>query len=104
MILSALIGIVNFGLGFRSEGEICLAASLYLLISRSLQRKYSGGCKLRFRTIAVIAASLIVGVLGVSWVYGYAARTGAVGEEVRARYERQSSGKYGVLLRYHQSC
>ena len=98
IILSALIGIVNLGLGFRSEGGFCLAAALYLLVARSLQRKYAGSDRLKVRTVAVIAASLIVGVLGVFWAYGYAARTGILGEDARAKYERQSSGKYGVLL------
>ena len=96
--LSALIGIVNLGLGSRSEGGFCLAAALYLLVARSLQRKYTGSSKLKFRTVAVIAASLIAGVLGVFWVYGYAARSGILGEDAWAKYEVQSSGKYGVLL------
>src|ERR1700722_1693697 len=61
--LSALIGIVNLGLGSRGEGGFCLAAALYLLVARSLQRKYADGSKLKFRTVAVIAASLIAGVL-----------------------------------------
>jgi hypothetical protein len=96
--LSALIGIVNLGLGYRSEGGFCLAAALYLLMARSLQRKYAGKSKLKLRTVAVIAASLIAGVLGVYWVYGYAAATGLLGADARTKFAAQASGKYGVLL------
>jgi hypothetical protein len=96
--LSALIGTVNLGLGYRSEGGFCLAAALYLLVARSLQRKYAGKPKLKLRTVAVIAASLIAGVLGAYWAYAYAAATGILGEEARVKFAEQSSGKYGVLL------
>lgn len=96
--LSALIGVVNLGLGFRSEGGFCLAVALYLLVARSLQRKYAGSSRLKFRTVAVIAAALIAGVFGVYWAYGYAATGGFLGTYARSEYETQSSGKYGVLL------
>ena len=98
IVLSALIGVVNFFLGERARGGFCLAAALYLLVARSLQKKYAGSSKLKFRTVALMAASLIAVVLGVTWVYGYAAGTGILGKDARTKYEIQSSGKYGVLL------
>ncbi len=96
--LSALIGIVNFVLGSRGQGGFCLAAALYLLLARSLQKKYAGRSRLKVRTVAFIAASLLAGVLDIFWVYGYAARTGVLGEDAKEKYEIQSSGKYGVLV------
>jgi hypothetical protein len=98
IILTSLIGVVHIFLGFRSEGGICLAAALYLSVARSLQRKYAGGYRMKAGTAAAIVASLLAGVIGISFAYGYAARTGILGEDARAKYERQSSGKYGVLL------
>jgi hypothetical protein len=96
--LCALMGIVNLGLDFRSEGGFCIGAALYLLVARSLQRKYAGRSKLKLRTVAVIAASLVAGVLGVYWAYAYAAATGILGADARAKFAEQSSGKYGLLV------
>ncbi len=96
--LSALIGVVNFALGYRSEGGFCLAAAVYLLVARSLQRRHAEGSKVKFRTVGIVAASLLAGVFGVLWVYGYAARTGTLGEVAKGEYEAQSSGKYGLLI------
>ena len=96
--LSAIMGSVNVILGARARGGFCLAAAVYLLVGRYLGKKYAGSSKLKFRTVAVIAASLVVGAVGVFWAYGYAAATGILGENAQVKYAAQSSGKYGVLL------
>jgi len=96
--LSVLIGIVNLGLGSRGEGGFCLAAAVYLLVVRYLRGKNAGSSKMKFRAVAVIAASLVAGAFCVYFAYGYAASTGILGEDARVKYAAQSSGKYGVLL------
>ncbi len=96
--LSAIIGVVNVFLGARSSGGLCLAAAVYLLVTRYLSRTTTASHKLKASTVALIAASLLAGVVGIFWTYQYAATSGILGEEARAKYEEQSSGKYGVLL------
>jgi hypothetical protein len=98
IILGALIGLVNVGLGFRSEGGFCLSTALYLLVTRSLQKKYAGGFRMKAGTAVAIAGSLAAGVIGIFLAYGYAARNGILGEDARVKYEAQSSGRFGVLV------
>jgi hypothetical protein len=96
--LSVMIGIINMVQGARSVGGICLAVSLYLVVTRFSRRKGEGVSRFKTGTVIVLAALIILGVTGILWSYGYAASAGILGEDARQKYEEQSSGKYGVLL------
>ena len=45
-----------------------------------------------------LAASIVLGAVGILWAYEYAATKGFLGEEARQKYVSESSGAYGVLL------
>ncbi len=94
----AMIGIINIVLGSRNLGGVCVAAAVYLLVTRFLRRKGTTGSRLKAGAIVALAASILVGAAGILWAYQYAANSGILGEEARQKYEEQSSGKYGVLL------
>ena len=96
--LSAIVGVINIFKGTRGLGGVCLAAALYLLVSRFLSRKGTESRKLKTGSIVTLAASIILGIAGVVWAYQRAASTGILGEEARQKYEDQSRGDYGVLL------
>jgi O-antigen ligase len=53
---------------------------------------------LKASTAVALAASVLLSVAGILWVYGYAASRGSLGQDAEQKYERESSGKYGVLL------
>lgn len=96
--LSVIIGLINILAETRSLGLICLAAAFYLLVTGFLRRNRTGRLKLRAGTVMLVAALVILGAGGVFWAYQYAVGSGMLGEEARAKYESQSSGKYGLLL------
>ena len=96
--LSVLIGVLNIYLGSRSLGGVCLAAALYLGVTRFLQRKERRSHKLNTRSVVAIAASLGLGFFVALSAYQYAASTGFLGNKARVEYREQSSGRYGLLL------
>jgi hypothetical protein len=98
VLLTAGIGIFNVIMGSRGAGQICLAAALYMVLTRYLQRRVAEHQTVKGTTIVMVAGSVVVGMFGIYWVYQYAAKSGKLGENARTKYETQSSGKYGVLL------
>ena len=96
--LSALMGVINVVMGVRSSGGICLAAALYLAVSRYMDKKGLGRRKLTARAVLTTAASIIIGFAGIFWAYQFAASRGVLGADAREKYEEQSSGQYGILL------
>ncbi len=96
--LALIMGAFNMVQGSRNTGGECLAAALYLSVIRIMRRKGPGNSKLRARTAIALAVSILVGVVGVMWAYGRAAKAGILGEDAQRKYEQESSGKYGVLL------
>ncbi len=95
---SAAIGIINIMQGYRSIGGECLAVALYLSVTSILRKKKFSNTRLTKKAVVLIACSIILGLGGVVWAYQYAAESGLLGEEARAKFEQQSSGQYGVLL------
>ena len=93
--ISAILGLFNILMGTRSQGGACLAAALYLLVTRSLRKRRT---KLEGKSLVALTASLILGAASIMWIYHYSASTGLLGQEAREKYEIESSGKYGVLL------
>lgn len=96
--LAVAIGIINLWLGSRNAGGECLAAALYLGATDFLRRKHPGSSELKAKTVATLAASILLGIAGVVWAYQYAATRGILGDAAKDKYEQESSGKYGVLL------
>ncbi len=98
MAVTTFAGFLNFVLGFRNAGGICLAVALYLMVIRYSHKKGFGNRKLSAKTITALAASIILGLIGIYCAYQYAASTGLMGDDAREKYETQSSGKYGAFL------
>jgi hypothetical protein len=98
IIFSSAIGILNIAMGSRSTGGVCLAAALYLVVTRSMDKQSTRKSKLGAGAVVAIAVSLLLWLAGTFWAYRYAAANGILGEDARDKFERQSSGKYGLLL------
>ncbi|MFZ0395266.1 MAG: hypothetical protein WCF17_10825 [Terracidiphilus sp.] len=96
--LAMAAGVLNMALGTRSTGGFCLAAALYLSVTRFLRNRAARGVKLKVGTIAAVAATLAIGAIGIVWAYSYAAKAGMLGEQARNKYKLESGGKYGLLL------
>jgi len=85
VMLSALIGVTNLVMGARSAGGTCLAAAMYLVGIRMMRGRVSGKAKLRKGTIVLRAASIVLGIAGVIWAYGFAASSGILGESAKSK-------------------
>jgi hypothetical protein len=79
-------------------GEVCLAAAMFILITRRVHKKKSTTLKLQTRTKVAIAISLLLGGVGLAWAYQYVAGHGMLGEVAQTKFNSQSAGKYGFLL------
>jgi O-antigen ligase len=96
--LAVIMGIINMVMGIRSMGGICLAVALYIFVTHLSRRKSPEVSSLKGRTVLALAASILLSVVGVMWIYGRAATAGSLGEDAKEKYEQESSGKYGVLI------
>jgi hypothetical protein len=81
---------LNFVLGFRSLGAFCLLTACYLWYQRSGQSR-------RVRVVPLVLIAIIAVYL-MAQLYGYVATAGWLGDEAKEKYERQSSGEFGLLL------
>lgn len=84
------MGAVNFYMGFRSLGSICLLGGWLLLIKQS----YRFGMRNAVRTALLSGAAIAVTVT----FYDFGASRAYFGEVEKAKYQMQSSGEMGVLL------
>jgi hypothetical protein len=98
IVMAGMIGVINVYLGSRNTGGACLAAALYLFFTPLLRRSLRKRAGLKFGTVVALAISMLVGAVGIFWGYDYAASTGMLGFEAEQKYQRESGGKYGVLL------
>lgn len=96
--LGALIGAFDIYKGSRSLGGVCLAAALYILVTRLFRGMSAGGRKLKAGPIVVLTASLVLGAVGIVRAYQYAATSGILGEKAKEKYELESGGKYGIII------
>lgn len=89
------VGVLNFYLGFRSLGLICLLTAGFLSLrpSRRLRRR-----KIRWARAGISVAFGAVALYGIAALYGYSASEGWLGDEAREKYLVQSSGDMGILL------
>lgn len=98
VFLMTAMGVANILLSARNAGGVCLAAALYLGMTRYIQRKTANGARLSSRMIVVMVVAFIVGTAGIFSFYEYAAGKGLLGADSREKYQEEASGKYGVLL------
>ena len=92
------IGLVNLLLSARNAGGCCLAAAIYLLLTRRLRERSARGLKPTLKLKVALCTLLLIGFTGIFSLYGYLADSGYLGEESKIKYEEEASGKYGVLL------
>lgn len=93
-----LAGIINLQQGYRSLAGVCAIAAVFLAVQQvAADHKFAD---FRIRTTRVIAFSAVAVVLAVAFlsVYGYIARSGLLGPAAEAKYLRQASGKFGILI------
>lgn len=84
------MGAVNFYMGFRSLGLICLLGGCVLLLMRP--RRSLSDNPVRTAVLAGIA------MVGVVFFYEYGASQGYFGEQEQEKYRWQSSGTMGVVV------
>jgi hypothetical protein len=96
--LTAGIGVVNFSLGYRNQGEICFGAAFYIVLTRFVEKRAHENRVLTKTAVVAITGSVVLGMIGIYSAYQYAAASGKLGEDAREKYEAQSSGKFGLLL------
>lgn len=89
------VGILNFYMGHRSLGLICLLAGWFIWLKQSSR---FGLKKMRWSKVAMLFLLGGVAISGISGLYGYGASEGWLGDEARERYSVQSSGDMGILL------
>jgi len=89
------VGILNFFMGFRSLGMICLLVAVYVAVKQSnlLGRKRMGR-----NTIWLLLLWGIFMVYGITALYGYSVNEGWLGDDALQKYSVQSSGNLGILL------
>jgi len=93
-ILVAL-GLINFELGARGSGGVCLLSALALALALRTQRLV----RLRRRALGAAAILTVIAVVGLALVeaYGYSARHGHLGERAQQKYV-SSESDLGILL------
>ncbi len=96
-IILAVAGVLNFLLGYRSLGGICLASSCYVLFQVFWGKRISYAYSSQRRAVVTAIALMVFGA-GIVKMYSYSASSGLLGEDAEQRYEAQYTGKYGVLL------
>lgn len=92
------MGVFNIAMGSRSLGLVTLLTGLYLLVQAIAGRRNRPMVRPSPArvVIAFIGGVFIVGLVAES--YELAAKGGLLGFDAKQTYERQSQGKYGVLL------
>jgi O-antigen ligase len=89
------VGILNFALGFRSLGTVCLAAAIFCQMRR--MRKFAGG-RTRKSSMIVATVALAVAAFAIVQGYSYGASQGWLGHDAQLKYALQSNGEGGILL------
>ncbi len=91
----ALLGVLNFYMGFRSLGLICLLTGWVLWL------KHSSRVKLRTFKSSQVALFVVLSAIaawGIANLYEYGARDGWLGDNEQKKYLAQSAGDLGILL------
>jgi hypothetical protein len=90
------VALLNLQLGFRSLALICVATLAFVLVQR-YSKVLSTRRRINFKVIGTLGLVIVAGVAAAQG-YEYIALKGWLGDEVREKYELQSSGTFGILL------
>jgi hypothetical protein len=97
-LVVALSAPFSFAFGLRSMGGISTLAAALLGLRLTVRRRYAVRPKSElFHILAIGVVTLAIGAVTLG-VYGWAAESGVLGVETRAKYERQSKGDLGLLI------
>lgn len=89
------VGTLNFYMGYRSLGLMCLLTAVFLLAKQSNRFSLK---KMKLSKVAMLIFLGGVAIYGITALYGYGASEGWLGTEESDKYLTQSSGDLGVLL------
>lgn len=89
------MGALNFYMGYRSLGLICLLTGGFVLLKQSNR---FGLNKMKRGKVAMLIFLGGVAIYGIMALYDYGAGEGWLGDDAREKYLLQSSGDAGVLL------
>lgn len=89
------VGVLNFYMGFRSLGLICLLAGGFVAVKQSNRFSLK---KMKRSKVAMLILLSGVAIYGITALYDYGATEGWLGMEARDKYLMQSSGDMGILL------
>lgn len=89
------VGALNFYMGYRSLGLICLLTGGFVSLKQSNR---FGLNKMKRGEVAMLIFLGGVAIYGVMALYDYGASEGWLGDDARAKYLMQSSGDMGILL------
>jgi hypothetical protein len=98
LLSSAIIlglGALNFYLGFRSLGLICLLVGLFILVKQSNKLPVK---KIKRSKVAMLILLGCFTIYGIVAIYGYGANNGWLGDVESEKYLIQSSGDLGILV------
>jgi len=88
-------GILNFYMGFRSLGLICLLAGWFVWLKQSNR---FGLKKMRWSRVSMLLLLGGVAIYAIAGLYEYGASEGWLGDDAREKYLTQTSGDMGLLL------
>lgn len=91
------LAILNIYMGSRGLGAVLFLAGSYLGL-QVIVRKKGPGYRVPRKNILLLSVAMAISAWGVLEAYYYAAGTGILGDEALAKFERQSGGRFGVLL------
>jgi len=97
-VILAGIGLVNIIQGFRSLGGVILLTLIFLGVRSFRRRRTSNFRAVSKREFVLVIIVLLIGAWASLAVYSTLAKSGILGEKAKALYERQSTGKFGILL------
>lgn len=98
LLWSIVMGCINIYLNARSRGGFCLATAAYLLAGILWKRRGSPPVCIRFKTVLLSLAAMVLVGAAILSTYEYAANAGFLGEDAKQKYEAQVSGKLGLLV------
>lgn len=89
------MGLLNFYMGFRSLGMICLLVGGFVAVKQSNR---FGLKKTKRSTVAMLILMGSFTIYGITALYGYVANEGWLGDEASEKHLIQSSGDLGMLV------
>lgn len=89
---------LNFVLDFRSLGGICFLTAIYLTVRKNQVKRRSNIKQMRRWQVVMLVVIGGVAGWGVLELYGRAAESGILGDDMQRKYVMQAGGSYGLLI------